>query len=30
MNRIIIAVLAVILTIGIVLVAVLVGGPTWG
>ena len=30
MNRIIIAVLAVILNIGIVLVAVLVGGPTWG
>jgi hypothetical protein len=30
MNRIIIAVLAVVLTIGIALVAILVSGPTWG
>jgi len=30
MNRIIIAVLAVVLTIGVALVAVLVSGPAWG
>ena len=30
MNRIIIAALAVVLTIGVALVAVLVSGPAWG
>jgi hypothetical protein len=30
MNRIIIAVLAVVLAIGVALVAVLVSGPAWG